>query len=67
MSPRPGGSKPVDIDPELHAQLEQAAKERGVSIVWIVNKLLREILPDLKPADEFSLVRRDDVSPRVRH
>lgn len=49
----------VKIDQDLYDRLVEAADERDVSIAWITNKLLREILPDLKPADEFSLVRRD--------
>lgn len=49
----------VKIDQDIYDQLEQAADERGVPIVWITNRLLREVLPDLKPASEFSLVREE--------
>lgn len=45
--------------PDLHQRLTAAADERGVSMNWLVGKLLDEALDRLLPVGEFSLTRPD--------
>ncbi len=41
----------------LHAELRQAAKERGVSSSYLVELAVRDYLPRLIPVEELTLVR----------
>ena len=49
----------VRFTPEMKARLAAEADARGVTVQWLVTKLLHEALANLKPADEFSLTRPD--------
>lgn len=50
----------VRLDADLHERLKAEADERDVPLVWIVNRLLREGVEQLRPAAEFTLTRKDD-------
>jgi hypothetical protein len=41
----------------LHEELRTAAKERGVSASYLVQKAVEDYLPRLIPVDELTLVR----------
>lgn len=41
----------------LHAELQKAAKERGYSTSFLVQKALEDYLPRLIPVEELALVR----------
>lgn len=47
----------VRLDPELHAALKQAAKERELSVNVLVNLAVKELLPRLIPIEELRLTR----------
>lgn len=47
----------IRIPNDLRDRLAIAADERGVSVTWIVAKLLDEALTDLRPAEEVRLTR----------
>lgn len=49
---------PIRVANATHDRLVIAATERGVSVQWLVNRLLDEALDNLVPADELTLVRR---------
>lgn len=48
-----GYSLPVD----LHTELREAAKARGVSASYLVQKAVEDYLPRLIPVEELTLVR----------
>jgi len=41
----------------LHDQLVEAADERGLSVNYLVTEAVKEFLPRLTPAEEFSLTK----------
>jgi predicted HicB family RNase H-like nuclease len=43
----------------LHAQLEQAATERDVSMNWLVLRALEDFLPRLIPVNEIQWTRKE--------
>jgi predicted HicB family RNase H-like nuclease len=49
----------IRFPPDLHAELKRAADERYLSINFLVVAAVREFLPRLIPADEFTLTRRE--------
>ena len=51
--------KPINIrmPQELYDKLEKAAKERDLSMNWLIVKALEDFLPRLIPADQFSLTK----------
>lgn len=55
------GTTGIRFDPGLKKRLQAAAKERTVSMTWIVNKLCAEGLDRLIPFDEILLTR--DAQP----
>jgi hypothetical protein len=46
------------LSQELHERLTTEASARGVTLNWLVNKLLDEAVEYLKPAEEMRLTRR---------
>jgi predicted transcriptional regulator len=54
---KPRMSTAIRFPPGLHAQLEQAAADRDLSINYLVVKAVQDFLPRLIPAEEFSLTR----------
>lgn len=50
----------VRVAPDLFEDLAREAEARGVSVAWLVARLLEEALDGLAPAEEFSL-----TSPRA--
>lgn len=48
----------IRIPTDLRDRLTEAATQRGVSVSWMVAKLLDEGLSDLRPAEEIRLTRR---------
>lgn len=46
------------LSQELHERLTAEAAARGVTLNWLVNKLLDEAVEYLKPAEEMRLTRR---------
>lgn len=48
----------IRISTDLRDRLAAAADERGVSVSWMVAKLLDESLADLRPAEDIRLTRR---------
>jgi hypothetical protein len=54
-----GYSLPID----LHDELRTAAKDRGLSASYLVEKALRDYLPRLIPVDELALVRPVAATP----
>ena len=47
----------IRFDPELHAELTQAAKDRDVSVNFLVNKAVADFLPRLIPVEEMQWTR----------
>lgn len=47
----------VKLRPDLLERLIDAACERDVTVTWLVDRLLREAMERLVPADEFRLTR----------
>lgn len=43
----------VRFDPDLHERLKQAAAERDLSVNFLVNLAVRELLPRLVPVNEI--------------
>jgi hypothetical protein len=52
-------SSSVHIEADLWVAIQKAAQERDLSATFVVDRLLREGLERLKPAEEFSLTRRE--------
>lgn len=50
---------------ELHRQLVEAADDRGVSVNWLINYAIRDVLPRLIPVDEIQWIRRADVEKQT--
>lgn len=50
----------VRFPPEIHDRLAAEAKARGVSVNWLVTKLVEENLDRLIPADKFRLTKEND-------
>jgi hypothetical protein len=46
------------LEPTLHHRLQAAATERGVTLTWLVNKLLGESLERLIPVDQLWLTQK---------
>lgn len=40
------------FDPDLHERLRAEAERRGVSLNWLVNRLLKEALEALAPIEQ---------------
>jgi hypothetical protein len=45
----------VDLPDALHDRLTKEADARGVSVKWLVSRLLGEVVETLKPPENFSL------------
>lgn len=52
-------STAIRFDPETHARLTAAARERDLSINWLVERAVRHYLDRLVPVDEMVLIRED--------
>lgn len=50
-------STAIRFSPETHARLEKAAKERDLSINWLVNRAVEYYLDRLIPVEELKWVR----------
>lgn len=48
----------IRFEPALYQRIKDAASERGVSVNWLVEKLLAESLDRLIPVNEFSITRK---------
>jgi predicted transcriptional regulator len=57
---KPGVILSVRVDPELHRQVADAARERDVSQAWLVARALEEFLPRLIPVAEIVWTRRPE-------
>jgi predicted transcriptional regulator len=47
----------IRFPPELHERVQTAAKERDVSMNWLVNKAVADFLDRLIPVDEMKWTR----------
>jgi HicB family len=53
----------IRFRPELHEALATAAREREVSINWLVNRAVADFLPRLVPVDEIEWTREPSKPP----
>lgn len=60
----PRSATAIRFPADLHAQLHKAADERDVSVNWLVNRAVRELLPRLLPVDEIVWTRPASPPPR---
>ena len=56
---RKRSSTAIRFPPELHAALAEAARERDVSLNWMVNRAVEDFLSRLIPADEIRWTRSE--------
>jgi predicted HicB family RNase H-like nuclease len=45
------------IEPELHEAVKAAAEERDVSVNWLINKAIEDLLSRLLPVEEIRWTR----------
>lgn len=57
MSAKRRTSTGVRFEPELHERLSEAAADRDLSVNFLVNLAVRELLDRLIPADEVRWTR----------
>ena len=58
-TPRKRTATAIRFPNDLHDQLVEAAAERDLSVNYLVTQAVKDFLPKLIPADEFSLTRQD--------
>ena len=49
-------TRSIQYDDEIYDQLQVAAENRGVSVNWLVNKILEESMIRLKDPDQFTVL-----------
>lgn len=57
MKKKPLTSTGIRFDPELYKKLQIAAEERHLSVNYLVNKAVEDLLPRLIPANELKLTK----------